>query len=112
VLALVEGLAETIALAEGLGVDPRQFLAVIEGGAMYAPYAKLKGEAMIERSFEPSFPLALAAKDAGLMAEAAADAGLDLPLPALIRDRMLRVVEAGHGEDDMSATFLASCPEP
>ena len=32
---------------------------------MYAPYAKLKGEAMIERSFEPSFPLALAAKDAG-----------------------------------------------
>ena len=27
---------------------------------------------MIERSFEPSFPLALAAKDAGLMAEAAA----------------------------------------
>lgn len=112
VLALVEGLAETIALAEGLNVDPRQFLAVIEGGAMYAPYAKLKGEAMIERSFEPSFPLALAAKDAGLMAEAAADAGLDLPLPALIRDRMLRVVEAGHGQDDMSATFLASCPEP
>ena len=112
VLALVEGLAETIALAEGLGVDPRRFLEVIEGGAMYAPYAKLKGEAMIERSFEPSFPLALAAKDAGLMADAARDAGLDLPLPGLIRDRMLRVAEAGHGEDDMSATFLASCPEP
>ena len=30
VLALVEGLAETIALAEGLGVDPRQFLEIIE----------------------------------------------------------------------------------
>ena len=112
VLALVEGLAETIALAEGLDVDPRRFLEVIEGGAMYAPYAKLKGESMIERSFEPSFPLALAAKDAGLMVEAARSAGLDLPLPALIRERMLKVVEAGHGEDDMSATFLASCPEP
>jgi 3-hydroxyisobutyrate dehydrogenase len=112
VLALVEGLAETIALAEGLGVDPRRFLDVIEGGAMFAPYARIKGEAMIERSFEPSFPLALAAKDAGLMADAARDAGLDLPLPGLIRERMLRVAEAGHGEDDMSATFLASCPEP
>ena len=39
---------------------------------MYAPYAKIKGEPMIERSFEPSFPLALAAKDAGLVADAAA----------------------------------------
>ena len=45
---------------------------------MVAPYAKLKGEAMIERSFAPSFPLALAAKDAGLIAEAAPD----LPLPS------------------------------
>jgi 3-hydroxyisobutyrate dehydrogenase len=111
VLALVEGLAETIALAEGLGVDPRDFLAMIEGGAMYAPYAKIKGEAMITRTFEPSFPLALAAKDAGLMIEAAQAAGLDLPLPELIRDRMLAVVDAGHGEEDMSAIFMASCPE-
>src|SRR4051812_469518 len=48
VLALVEGLAETIALAERLGVDPRDFLAMIDGGPMFAPYAKLKGEAIIE----------------------------------------------------------------
>jgi 3-hydroxyisobutyrate dehydrogenase len=112
VLALVEGLSQTIALAEGLDIDPRQFLEIIEGGLMDTPYAKLKGNAMIERSFDPSFPLALAAKDAGLVAEAAAAAGLDLPLPALIRDRMGKAVELGHGEADLSATFLASCPEP
>src|SRR3954454_3880127 len=103
VLGLVEALAETIALAEGLGVDPRAFLAMIDGGPMFAPYAKLKGEAIIERNFEPSFPLALAAKDAGLIAEAAPD----LPLPKLIRDQMLKATEAGHGEEDMAATFLA-----
>jgi 3-hydroxyisobutyrate dehydrogenase len=103
VLALVEGLAETIALAEQLGVDPHDFLAMIDGGPLFAPYAKLKGEAMIGRSFEPSFPLALAAKDAGLIAEAAPE----LPLPKLIRDQMLKATEAGHGEEDMAATFLA-----
>jgi 3-hydroxyisobutyrate dehydrogenase len=108
VLALVEGLAETVALAEGLGADPRKFLEIIDGGPLFAPYAKLKGEAMIERSFEPSFPLALAAKDAGLMVEAAKQAGLDLPLPGLIRDQMGKAVEAGHGDRDMAATFLAS----
>jgi 3-hydroxyisobutyrate dehydrogenase len=103
VLALVEGLAETIALAEALGVDPRGFLELIEGGLMFAPYAKIKGEAMIERDFTPSFPLALAAKDAGLIAEAAPD----LPLPKLVREQMLKATDAGHGEEDMAATFLA-----
>jgi len=108
VLALVEGLAETLALAEGLRIDPRQFLEIITGGLMDTPYAHLKGEQMIERSFEPSFPLALAAKDAGLVADAARDAGLDLPLPALIRDQMGKAVQAGHGDEDLAATFLAS----
>jgi 3-hydroxyisobutyrate dehydrogenase len=103
VLSLVEGLAETIALAEQLGVDPRDFLSLIDGGPMYAPYAKLKGEAIIERSFEPSFPLALAAKDAALISAVAPD----LPLPKLIREQMLKATDAGHGDDDMAATFLA-----
>ena len=104
----MEGLAQTIALAEGLRIDPRQFLEIITGGLMDTPYAHLKGEQMIERSFEPSFPLALAAKDAGLVADAARDAGLDLPLPALIRDQMGKAVQAGHGDEDLAATFLAS----
>jgi len=109
-IALVEGLAETIALAEGLGIDPRRFIETIDGGPMGPPYAKLKGTAMIERSFEPSFPLKLAAKDAGLVADAARAAGLDLPLPAAIRDQMAKAVEAGHGDEDMAATIEASRP--
>jgi 3-hydroxyisobutyrate dehydrogenase len=75
---------------------------------MGPPYAKLKGTMMIERSFAPSFPLALAAKDAGLVVEAARAAGLDLPLPAAIRDQMDKAVAAGHGDEDMAATILAS----
>jgi 3-hydroxyisobutyrate dehydrogenase len=112
IVALVEGLAESIALAEGLGVDPRKFLEIIEGGPMGPPYAQLKGAAMIERSFEPSFALSLAAKDAGLVDEAARAAGLDLPLPALVREQMTKAVDAGHGDADMAATFLASSREP
>jgi 3-hydroxyisobutyrate dehydrogenase len=111
-VALVEGVAETIAFAEGIGVDPRRFLEVIEGGPMGPPYAKLKGTAMIDRSFEPSFTLAMAAKDAALVADAAEKAGLELPLPALVRDQMRRAIDAGHGDEDMAATFLAACPEP
>ena len=111
IVALVEGLAETVAFAEGIGVDPRRFLEVIDGGPMGPPYAQLKGKAMVERSFDPSFTLALAAKDAALVADAAEKAGMELPLPGLVRDQMRKAIDAGHGDLDMAATFLAACPE-
>ena len=107
-VALVEGLAESIALAEGIGADPARFLEIIDGGPLGPPYAKLKGTAMIERNFEPSFPLSLAAKDAGLVDEAARAAGLDLPLPRVIRDQMAKAIAAGHGDEDMAATIWAA----
>jgi 3-hydroxyisobutyrate dehydrogenase len=110
-VALTEGLAESIALAEGLGSDPRKFLEILDGAPMGSPYAQLKGRAMIERSFDPAFSLKLAAKDAGLVADAAQAAGLELPLPRVIREQMEKAIEAGHGDEDMAATFLASCLE-
>jgi 3-hydroxyisobutyrate dehydrogenase len=112
VISFVESLAETIALAEGLGVDPAKFFEGLEGGAMDAPYVKIKGVPMLERSFDPNFSLKLAHKDAGLVLEAAAAAGIELPLPALVRAQMGKAIEAGHGEDDLSATFMALCPAP
>jgi 3-hydroxyisobutyrate dehydrogenase len=110
VVSLTESVAESIALAEGLGLDPAQFLAIIDGGPMGPAYAKLKGTMMIERRFDASFPLALAAKDAGLVEEAARAAGLDLPLPRAVRDQMLKAVAAGHGDEDMAATIWAARP--
>jgi 3-hydroxyisobutyrate dehydrogenase len=107
VVALVEGLAETVLLAEGFGLDPQAFLDIIDGGPMGPPYAKLKGANMVARSYEPNFSLKLAHKDAGLIATAASEAGLDLPLATLVRERMGLAIEAGHGEEDFSATVEA-----
>ncbi|MDQ3849653.1 MAG: NAD(P)-dependent oxidoreductase [Actinomycetota bacterium] len=108
VLSLVEGLAETIALAEGLDVDPRHFLEAIGDGPLDLPYAQVKGTAMIERSFPPSFRLAGARKDAQLIVQAAERHGLDLPLPAVIAQRLAAGVAAGHGDEDLAATFRTS----
>src|SRR5829696_6169625 len=109
-LALVEGLSESVALAEGLGVDPAAFLDVIDGGPLGPPYAKMKGTMMIERSYEPSFSLALAAKDARLALDAAAGAGLELPALEAIRSQLEKAVDQGHGDDDMAAAVEASRP--
>jgi 3-hydroxyisobutyrate dehydrogenase len=108
-LSLVEGLAETIAFAEGIGIEPEQFLETIGGGPIDVDYAQLKGKMMIERSFEPSFKLELAAKDARLVLEAIERHDLDLPMLETIK-RQLEQAAAEHGDADMAATYLASAP--
>jgi 3-hydroxyisobutyrate dehydrogenase len=109
-LGMTEALAEAIALAEGLGVDPRTFLETIDGAPVGAPYAQLKGPMMIDGEFPPAFPLGLAAKDAGLALEAAEAAGLRLGALAAVAEQMRRATEAGHGDEDMAATIHASRP--
>jgi 3-hydroxyisobutyrate dehydrogenase len=106
-VALVEGLAEAILLAERLGSDPRRFLEIIDGGPVGPPYAKLKGTMMIERDYEPAFALRWALKDARLVEEAGRAAGLELPLARTVAERMQAAVQAGHGDEDMAATVEA-----
>jgi 3-hydroxyisobutyrate dehydrogenase len=109
IVSVVEGAAETIALAEGLGLDPDLFLEAIHEGPLEAPYVRMKGKAMIERDFAPTFALRLATKDARLASESATEHGLDLPVLAAIAERMQQAVPE-HGDEDLSATFLSSSP--
>jgi 3-hydroxyisobutyrate dehydrogenase len=109
IVTVVEGGAETIALAEGLGLDPALVLEALAGGPLDLPYLRMKGKAIMEGNFEPSFKLALAAKDAGLVEESAELHDLDLPLMSTIRRRLEQGAEQ-HGEKDMCATYLTSAP--
>jgi 3-hydroxyisobutyrate dehydrogenase len=109
VVTVTEGAAETIALAEGLGLDPSLLFDAIDGGGLDLPYLRIKGNAMIERDFEPMFRLELAAKDARLVAESAERHDLDLPMLSAIAERMTKGAEQ-HGDKDMAATYLTSTP--
>ncbi len=106
VFTVVEGVAESLALTRDLGLDPALFLEAVKGGALDAPYVQLKGSAMLEETFDPAFALGGALKDAELILEAARGAGLDLGLMPGIRAHFARAVDAGHGEQDMAATWL------
>lgn len=106
VLTVVEGIAESLTLARSLGLDPQQFLDVVKGGAMDAPYVQLKGSAMLAGDFTTSFGLDGAAKDAQLIVEAARAAGADLAVIEAVRDHYVRALKAGHGDQDLAATYL------
>ena len=107
VLAVVAAGAETIALAEGLGLDPALFFQAIEGGALDLPYLRMKGQAMTGRDFEPAFTLKLAAKDAGLVRDAGRDRGLDLPVAEAVAERLAAGAKI-HPDLDFSATYLTT----
>ena len=110
VLAVTQGTAETIAFAQSLGLQPEWVLGALEGGALDLPYFRMKSKLMLDEEFPASFALALAAKDARLVAEAAERHGADLPVAAAIAERFTRATEAGHGDEDMAATYRLSKP--
>jgi 3-hydroxyisobutyrate dehydrogenase len=106
IVCTIENIAETFGLAETLGVDPRRFLEAIAGGAMDMQYAHVKGEAILNEDFTPSFPLKHARKDVALALEAAGE--LDLPLVRATLQQFDRALALGHGDEDMSAVYYAS----
>lgn len=106
IVGAVEGTAEMLALARAVGVDPEDVLGAIAGGPLDLPYMRLKAQMMLSGEFDPSFRLALAAKDARLAVEAAREAGLELPMLEANAEHVARAAEE-HGDADLAATYLA-----
>jgi 3-hydroxyisobutyrate dehydrogenase len=111
ILDLLAALAETIVLAERIGVPPEQFFEAIAGGAMDMPYAHLKGNMMMSKEFPASFPLGLAGKDVSLVLEAAERHGLQLALAEATIERFRRADALGHGDKDMAAIYYGVTDE-
>jgi len=108
---IVAATAQSIALAQGLGLDPRVFLDMMKGGAVDAPYLHIKGEAILAGQFTPSFAVEGAVKDTGLIAAAMRESGTDATLMEAVRAQFRKAAESGHGEEDMAAIFYAFRPE-
>ena len=106
ITALTAALAESVALAEHLDLDPRRFLEAIDGGAVGAPYAQIKGPMMIDEDYPTSFPARLARKDSNLVLEAAGN-GPTLRVAAAVAEAFAATDDAGHGDEDMAAVRRA-----
>jgi 3-hydroxyisobutyrate dehydrogenase len=108
IVGLLGVLAETVAFANAIGVDPARFLETIEGGPLGLPYAQLKGNMMIEEDFPTSFSARLARKDTGLVLDTAEAQDLEMPIARAVAARFDEAIQAGHGEQDMAAIYRAA----
>ena len=107
VATIVAATAQSIAFAQGLGLDPRVFLDMMKGGAVDAPYLHIKGEAIIAGQFATSFAVDGAVKDTGLIAAAMREGGTDATLMDAVAGQYRKASDAGHGEADMAAIYHA-----
>ena len=107
VLSVVAATAQAVGMARDLGIDRQLFLDVISGGPLDCAYTQLKGRAMIAGDFPPAFPLAGAAKDTALIAEAMRAAGTDDRLMAVLHQQFQAAADAGHDAEDMAAVIHA-----
>lgn len=105
--ALTHGIAESLAIAKGLGVDPALVVDVVKGGPMDSGYFQLKAAAILAGDYTTSFSVANAVKDSQLVVDAARDAGVKVDAASAGLERFRRARDAGHGDKDMAASYLA-----
>ncbi|MBM3874876.1 MAG: NAD(P)-dependent oxidoreductase [Verrucomicrobia bacterium] len=98
-------LAEGLALAEGMGLDLRQTLHVLQSSAAASRIMDSKGRKMIEREFSPVARLSQHLKDVRLIQQAGDSAGLRLPLTEAHRRLLEQAETVGLGAEDNSAVI-------
>ncbi len=103
VAANIQALAEAVVFLEAYGVDTKAALEVLGGGLAGSKVLDQKKENMLSRSFDPGFRIELHHKDMGIVTAAAREAGVVVPLGALVAQLMASARASGDGGLDHSA---------
>jgi len=104
VAAVIENLAEAIALIRKAGMDPYHFVEVITASVLPAPAYSVYGTRIAARDYTPaSFKLQLGLKDINLALAAGEEFEVPLPTASLLHDHLIAALAQGHGGKDWSA---------
>ncbi len=100
IFALVGGIADVLAMARAEDVDPAAALGLFDQFQV-ANVIALRGKRMAAGDFAPSFHLAMARKDIGLMMDVLAAAPGGSAVLGALADRFDRHIAAGQGDLDV-----------
>ncbi len=99
----IQGIAEAMRLAAAEGADLPRVLKALAAGFAGSRMLDLMGPKMAARDFSAGIEARLHAKDFGLAAQAAADAGLDLPALRVVHEQLQQLMRHGWGREDTSS---------
>lgn len=100
-----QAVCEALAFAEALDLPMEQVIGVIGSGAAGNWFVNHRGATMLRGEYPPGFKLALHLKDLNICHLMAEQAGGRLPLVEQTIEDYRELVDAGHGDDDISALY-------
>ncbi|MEJ3404823.1 NAD(P)-dependent oxidoreductase [Rathayibacter sp. YIM 133350] len=100
-ISLVTGLAEAFAFAEAAGLDAGLLRSILDGGQMASPVSAAKTAKLVGGDLSPQARIRDVLKNAQLVSDAAAAAGVASPLIDASRDLYAAATDAGDGDLDM-----------
>ncbi len=103
-------LAEGLAFAAGLGLDPALTLAAMRGSPAYSRIMDTKGEKMIRQNFTPEARLSQHFKDVRIIVATGKACGLPMPLSVAHAAILAEAEAAGWGQLDNSALIKVLGP--
>ena len=99
----MQGVAEALNLARGLGIDPAKVREVVLGGAARSWAMDVFGGKVVARDFSPGIESRLYHKDLGIVLELARELGVPVPAGAVTLQAISALVAGGGGKEDFSA---------
>lgn len=98
--------SEALVFLAAHGVDQSRAVEVLAGGLAGSAVLDRKAPAMLARNFDPGFRVDLHHKDLGIVTAAAREAGVAIPVGALVATLMGSLRAQGHGDLDHAALLL------
>jgi 3-hydroxyisobutyrate dehydrogenase-like beta-hydroxyacid dehydrogenase len=95
-------LAEALVLAERHGLERAKVLEVVAGSAIGSPYLKYKQGTLLSGDYTSTFTARLLYKDLGLALDAGHDAGVPLPVTAVVQQLVEACIAQGMGDLDLA----------
>ncbi len=100
-----QAVSEALAFAQAHGLDLERVIDAVGGGAAQSWFLANRGPNMARMAFPLGFRVRLHQKDLEICRAMAADHGVQLPIVEMTTIHYRRLIEAGHGDEDVSSLF-------
>lgn len=108
IMASLEAMGEALALAEKSGLPKAELFEVLTSTLFGSPIFTNYGPPLLTGAFRPAgLTTVLGLKDMSLVAAAASDARVPMPLLGIVRDHLLQMIAQGGADMDWSAIAKA-----
>jgi 3-hydroxyisobutyrate dehydrogenase len=100
-----QAVTEALAFGQAMGLDLDEAIEVVGNGAAGNWFVNHRGPTMIRDIFRPGFKVALHHKDLEICKAMAAELDVALPMVEMTLHHYQRLMQEGHGDEDISALF-------